>query len=57
MFAKLLIVLANLDFSEAGLGEADQWVQDHIIDPMQPHVVAFVSALAGVLVLKILTRT
>jgi hypothetical protein len=57
MLVKLLIVLASLDFGDSGMGEPDQWVQDHIIDPMQPHVVAFVSALAGVLVLKILTRT
>jgi hypothetical protein len=41
-----------MDFNDLPIEPAQDFVQSQIIDTMMPHVTSFVSAMAGVLVIK-----
>ncbi len=57
---KQLIALVNLNvavsFGDLNLQPPDAWVDEHFIGNIEPHFVAFVSALAGILAIKSLFR-
>jgi hypothetical protein len=56
----LKLIMFRIDneirFDDLGIQMPDEWVDENFIGQLQPHLVAFLTALAGILALKLLIR-